>query len=206
MKKINLLGYSGHSYVIADTILSNQCLINGYYDLEETKTNPYQIKYLGNELLTENFHAKDEIYYFPSVGSNSLRKKIVDFLESKNLPQTTICHSTAKISPNAKLELSCFIGINSVINTFSVIKKGSIINTAAIIEHECIIGEFCHIAPGAILTGNIIIGNNTFIGANSIIIQGKKIGNNVIIGAGSVVISDIPDNETWAGNPARKIN
>jgi len=27
----------------------------------------------------------------------------------------------------------------------------------------------------------------------------------VIVGAGSVVISDIPDNETWVGNPAKKL-
>lgn len=49
------------------------------------------------------------------------------------------------------------------------------------------------------------IGDNCFIGVNSIILSGSKIGNNVIIGAGSVVSGKIPDNQVWAGNPARFI-
>lgn len=51
----------------------------------------------------------------------------------------------------------------------------------------------------------VTIGNNVFIGMNAIILKGVTIGNNVIIGAGSVVTRDIPSNEVWGGNPARKI-
>lgn len=44
-----------------------------------------------------------------------------------------------------------------------------------------------------------------FIGAHSIILKGTTIGENAIIGAGSVVTKNVPPNEVWAGNPARKI-
>ena len=54
-------------------------------------------------------------------------------------------------------------------------------------------------------SGDIEIGENTFIGVNTIICKSVKIGANAIIGAGSVVTRDIPDNEIWAGNPARLI-
>jgi len=60
-----------------------------------------------------------------------------------------------------------------------------------------------------ILTAPIIIGDDVFIGANTIILKGITIGNRAIIGAGSVVTKNIPDDEIWAGNPAkyiRKIN
>lgn len=49
------------------------------------------------------------------------------------------------------------------------------------------------------------IGSNVFIGMNTIILRGVIVGDNVIIGAGSVVTKDIPANEVWAGNPAKKI-
>lgn len=49
------------------------------------------------------------------------------------------------------------------------------------------------------------IGNNVFIGAHSTILKGVKIGNNAMVGACSVVTKSIPDNEVWAGNPAKFI-
>lgn len=44
-----------------------------------------------------------------------------------------------------------------------------------------------------------------FIGTGAIILKGVTVGEKSIIGAGSVVACDIPDNEIWAGNPARFI-
>lgn len=42
-----------------------------------------------------------------------------------------------------------------------------------------------------------------FIGVNTVITKPIKIGDNSIIGAGSIITKDIPENEIWAGNPAR---
>ena len=55
------------------------------------------------------------------------------------------------------------------------------------------------------LGGQIEIGDRAFIGTNTIITKPCRIGHHAIIGAGSVVTKDIPDNEIWAGNPARFI-
>jgi acetyltransferase-like isoleucine patch superfamily enzyme len=51
-----------------------------------------------------------------------------------------------------------------------------------------------------------IISDNVFIGVNAIITAScKYVGVNSVVGAGAVVTKDIPDNEIWAGNPAKKI-
>ena len=55
------------------------------------------------------------------------------------------------------------------------------------------------------LKGEVRICKNSFIGVGTIICNSVRIGCNSIVGAGSVVTKNIPDNEVWAGNPARFI-
>ena len=52
---------------------------------------------------------------------------------------------------------------------------------------------------------NVLIKKNAYIGMNALIIKPVTIGENAIVGAGSVVTCDVPDNEVWAGNPAKCI-
>lgn len=54
-------------------------------------------------------------------------------------------------------------------------------------------------------TAPILINDNVFIGANSFILKGVIIGANSILGAGSVLTKNVPENEIWAGNPAKFI-
>ena len=54
-------------------------------------------------------------------------------------------------------------------------------------------------------TAPVIIKDNAFIGAHTTILKGTSIGKNSVVGACSVVTRNIPDNEIWAGNPAKKI-
>ncbi len=54
-------------------------------------------------------------------------------------------------------------------------------------------------------TATVLIKEGVFIGACSIVLKGVTIGSHSVVGAGSVVTQNIPDNEVWAGNPARFI-
>jgi len=47
------------------------------------------------------------------------------------------------------------------------------------------------------------VGDNVYFGAGCKIVGDAKIGNNVVIVANSVVITDVPDNTTIMGVPAR---
>lgn len=51
----------------------------------------------------------------------------------------------------------------------------------------------------------VLIKESAFIGAYSIILKGVTIGQNSIIGAGSLITKSVPDNQIWAGNPAKFI-
>lgn len=54
-------------------------------------------------------------------------------------------------------------------------------------------------------TDPVIIEDNVFIGSHTTILKGVHIGSNSVIGACSLVTKSVPENEIWAGNPARRI-
>ena len=110
------------------------------------------------------------------------------------------------------------LGGVDLIDNRSYIGRGVIFDT--LYPQNIHIGKHVHITVGTIIlthylitnspnikwrSGHVFIGDNTFIGANTIISKDVKIGQDCIIGAGSVITKDIPDNEVWAGNPARFI-
>lgn len=204
-KAIYILGYSGHSYVVLDSLISNKFHALGYFDRKEVFQNPYNLMYMGNE---NNFDFKviqEEFDVFPSVGDNYLRAKMIDFLDQKSISQRMISHVSATISEYTKIGKSTLVAPSSTINSGSHIGNGVIVNTSCLIEHGCIIDDYVHIAPGAVILGDVKVGKFALIGANSVILNGINIGMNTIIGAGSVVLRDVPDNQTWVGNPARRI-
>lgn len=80
-----------------------------------------------------------------------------------------------------------------------------------VIDKHCIIGDNVQINQHVTIggrnnTGFPVIGNNVHIGDGAKIIGGVKIGNNSKIGANAVVLTDVPDNATAVGVPARIIN
>ncbi len=66
------------------------------------------------------------------------------------------------------------------------------------------IGANCTFSTGALIgSGCRSVGDNVYFGAGCKIVGDAKIGNNVVIVANSVVITDVPDNTTIMGVPAR---
>jgi UDP-N-acetylbacillosamine N-acetyltransferase len=204
-QSIYLIGYSGHAYVVIEALDKNKYKVGGYFDFHAVSKNPYEIPYLGTEQDESFASTVENGFVFPSIGSNNIRQRLIQYFNTKNIAQVNIIAPSAIVSKSAFLGNSIFISNGAIINAQAEIGDGVIINTGAIIEHECKIGAYAHIAPGSVLTGNVTIGDRTFVGANSVIKQGITIGKDVIIGAGSVIIKDVPDGKQIVGNPSREI-
>jgi serine O-acetyltransferase len=66
------------------------------------------------------------------------------------------------------------------------------------------IGANCTLSTGTLISSSCkSVGDNVYFGAGCKIIGDAKIGNNVVIVANSVVLTDVPDNITIMGVPAR---
>ena len=107
------------------------------------------------------------------------------------------------------------IGDNVLIFPYSNVDKGMLGDT--VIENNVVIDHYCHIGhntftgkntiitAGVVMAGGSRIGNNCFIGVHTVVKEKAEIGAYVTTGMGSVVTANIPDNQTWVGNPATEI-
>lgn len=204
--KAVIIGYSGHAYVVLDTLLDNHVEIMGYCEIAERERNPYQLDYLGSERAQEVIKILKSTRCYLGIGDNKIRAKIFEHLTDHNLPMPNLIHRSATLSPKTQIGNATVIMPGVIINAMAKIGKAAIINSAAVIEHECDIDNYTHIAPGAVLAGKVKVGQGSFIGANAVIKQGVIIGSNVIVGAGAVVLKNIGDNLTVYGNPATTKN
>lgn len=199
---IAIIGYSGHSYVLLDAAERMGLKIGYYCERGLAISNHFNLQYLGDE--SEECFNWDAIdRYVIGIGENAIRQKIADMVVAKGKQLLTIAHPSSIISSSANFGYGNFFAANSTVNPYATIGNNCIINTGSIVEHECTLHNGVHICPGTVLAGNVTIGENSFIGANAVVKQGITIGRNAIVGAGSVVVKNIPDNETWLGNPAK---
>lgn len=207
MKKIALFGYSGHAIVVAEAIQLSGYEIIGYYDKTECDLNLFNIPYLGFEGHDKVLQQvkSSAVCFFVCIGDNLIRRRLSELLQTQGLKSPLICHPYSFVSSLASIGQGTFIAVRAIVNPLAKVGKGVILNSGAIVEHDCKVGDYTQLASGAILSGGVRVGENSFIGANAVIKQGLQIGSNVIIGAGAVVLQDVPDGQTWVGNPAKNM-
>jgi sugar O-acyltransferase (sialic acid O-acetyltransferase NeuD family) len=205
-KKIAVIGYSGHAYVIISSLEKSGSRVLGYFDKEAKAVNPFELAYLGSESDEAGLAVLKEYDYFISIGDNIIRRKVQERLSDLAHSPINVIDPTSSLQSRVELGSGVFIAPNALVNSLSVIGNGVVCNSGSVIEHECFIDDYAFISPGAVVCGNVRIGKNAFIGANATIKQGVKIGDGAIVGAGSVVIGDIEDNMKVVGNPHRIID
>lgn len=107
------------------------------------------------------------------------------------------------------------IGDNVEIGSNTCIDRGALSDT--VIGDYTKINNLCHIAhnnkigKNVVITGCVnisgsnVIEDDVWIAPNSSIRGWVRIGKKAVIGMGAVVVKNIPEGETWVGNPAKKL-
>lgn len=199
-----IIGDSGHGKVITDCIESlGQRVIaklddkyDGQFKEDGVIKGPIS---LVHELLD------NDVRVVIAIGSNRIRKEIVENLQLREEYYGIIAHKSSIISDKSRIGIGTVVMPNTIINAGAVIGKHCIINTAAVIEHDNYLENYVHISPNVTLTGNVTILEGTQMGAGSIAIPGVTIGAWSIVGAGSTVIHDLSNEITAVGSPAKVI-
>ena len=149
-----------------------------------------------NTVIGENCVIKSHV----SLGTEGLGLELnpeTDLLEKFPQLGNVIFEDNIEIGPNSTVRRGALKS--------TIVRRGTKIGSLCNIGHNCIIGENCILTCNVVTSGSSVIGNKVFLGVGSSIKNGTNVGDNVTIGQGAVVLKNIPDNETWVGNPAKKL-
>jgi sugar O-acyltransferase (sialic acid O-acetyltransferase NeuD family) len=212
IKEIAIFGAGGFGLEVAMLIeqINLECHeweLIGFFDdgIEKgTSINGYPL--LGDIKELNNWTR--DLYLALAIGIPKTKKAIFQRITNANIKYPILIHPNVILGKTEYLKIGegCIICAGNIITTNIEIGKHVILNLACTVGHETVIGDFSSFMPTCNISGEVVIGQSNFWGTGAKIINQKKVGNNVIVGAGAVVTTDILDNTTAVGIPAKIIN
>lgn len=200
MKKLGIIGASGHGKVIADIAKKNGYSEISFFDDNENIHQCGSYPVTGKSAEARTFDGDIIV----GIGNAEIRKKIQEMIPVEKL--VTLIHPDAVIAEDVVIGAGTVVMAGAVINSGVQIGMGCIINTCASVDHDCILGDYVHIAVGSHLCGTVSVGSETWIGAGATVSNNIEICSECMIGAGAVIINDIKKRGTYVGVPARRVD
>ncbi|WP_426184829.1 NeuD/PglB/VioB family sugar acetyltransferase [Microbacterium sp. TWP3-1-2b2] len=142
------------------------------------------------------------------IGPSAMRREVVRRLHALGVTAERFAIFAAR---SARIGASSDIGAGSIVLDGAVITADAALGEHVVvmpnctITHDDVIDDFATLAAGVSLGGSVRIGEAAYVGMNASVKQGVTIGVEATVGMGSVVLVDVPDQQTWAGVPAREL-
>ena len=199
--RIAIIGAGGHGKVVLDAVLSaGDQIVAGIVD---DNTELMGARLFDLPIVGSVKDLNDVEGYIVAIGNNRIRKEKYDYYLQAGYKPVTVIHPTAIISPRAIIGRGSAIFANVVVNPDAVVGDNTVLYTSCTIDHECNISEHSYISPGCNICGRVNIKTGAMIGAGAVVLPGLSVGEWATVGAGAVVTTNVPDNVTVVGVPAR---
>ena len=200
MRKLAIIGASGHGKVVADIARKNGYKEIVFLDDDESIHECGGYPVIGKSSEAGTIDADIIV----GIGNAGIRKRIQESVPEEKL--VTLIHPDAVIAEDVAIGAGTVVMAGgAVINSGARIGKGCIINTCSSVDHDCKVGDYVHISVGSHLCGTVSVGSGTWIGAGATVSNNISICPDCMIGAGAVIVKNIDSAGTYMGVPARRI-
>ena len=144
-----------------------------------------------------------DAYVICCVAHTDIRRMLAEKVSANRF--ATLIDPSAIISPMAEIGEGSVVNAGAVISVDVKIGKHNIIGVNSTVGHDDVFEDFVTLYPSVNVSGNTVVKSGAELGTGTQVLQGHTIGKNTIVGAGAVVISDLPDDCTAVGVPAKVI-
>ncbi|HEX6236626.1 MAG TPA: NeuD/PglB/VioB family sugar acetyltransferase [Acidimicrobiales bacterium] len=205
MKRLAILGASGHGKVVADAAAAAGWDETVFYDdaWPRRRTNGPWAVVGDTAVLVDQLDEHDGVIV--GIGDNRTRLDLAHRLTKSNARLVSVIHPQAVVSRYAEIGDGTVVFAGVVVNVDSRVGRGCIINTGATVDHDCALADGVHLSPGAHLAGGVTVGEASWVGIGASVRQRVTVDRDVTVGAGAVVVSHVPAGQTVVGVPAKPL-
>ncbi len=115
------------------------------------------------------------------------------------------------VHPTTAIGTGCLIGPGTVLLAQTVLTADVTVGAhcavmpQVVLTHDTVVEDYVTIGSGVRLGGGARVCHGAYLGAGSLVREGKTVGAWSLLGMGAVALHDVPSDEVWVGNPARRL-
>ncbi|KQT91956.1 hypothetical protein ASG49_08155 [Marmoricola sp. Leaf446] len=142
------------------------------------------------------------------VGRGSSRRDLVRrLLLSGVRPDAfaTVVHPSVEVPPGCLVGPGSIVLAGTVLTTDVELGQHVVVMPHVTLTHDDVVDDFATLCAGVSLGGGVHVAEAGYVGMNACVRERTRVGRDSVLGMGSTLLVDLPDHQTWAGNPARPL-
>jgi sugar O-acyltransferase (sialic acid O-acetyltransferase NeuD family) len=141
-------------------------------------------------------------------GRGTAREAIVKRLADVGISRerfATVVHPGVEVPDGSRVGAGTILLAGVVLTTAVSIGDHVVVMPNATLTHDDTLEDYATVCAGVSLGGSVTIGSGAYVGMNASVRERVRVGSGATLGMGAALLTDLPDDETWVGVPARKL-
>jgi sugar O-acyltransferase (sialic acid O-acetyltransferase NeuD family) len=141
-------------------------------------------------------------------GRGTVRERIVARLGALGVSPAryaTVVHPSVEVPGGCEVGVGSIVLAGVVLTAAVTLGKHAVVMPNVTLTHDCVLEDYVTMCAGAALGGHVLVRRGAYLGMNASVRERAVVGAGATLGMGAVLLGDLPDGETWAGVPARRL-
>ncbi|MDQ2796515.1 MAG: NeuD/PglB/VioB family sugar acetyltransferase [Actinomycetota bacterium] len=142
------------------------------------------------------------------VGKGAGRARIAARLASAGIAEdryATVVHPSVHLPDGVTVGAGSVLLAGVVLTADVRIGRHVVCMPNVVLTHDCCLDDYATVCAGVVLGGGVTVGRAAYLGMAASVRERLSVGAGSMVGMGSVVLADVPEGQTWAGVPARRL-